>query len=562
MARTKRKVNPLRQAPAPAAPKQRIYKAGGYARLSVEDSGRPGADTIGMQEQLIREYIQTHPDMQFCGLYSDNGRTGTNFARPAFERLMEDIRSGHIDCVVVKDLSRFGRNYKETGNYLERIFPFLGVRFVAINDSFDTLTAERTNEGYIVPLKNIINDVYSRDISRKSGSALAIKQRSGEFIGTWAPYGYRKCAGDSHRIEPDEETAPIVRRIFQWRLSGMSSLQIARRLNGEGIPSPARYHYLKGDAKAERYASTVWSCQVIRKILSNEVYLGHMVQGRKRSGFCEGQKQKLVPKSEWVIVRDTHKPLIDEETFLAVQEIAMARHSAYQERLGRYDDLGATPNILRGLIFCADCKRPLVRYKSVTNKGKNLYYVFICPSHANDPESCPKKYLHESKLKEVLWDVLKKQIELVGRMEKPPHQDSRSTAAVRRALEQEANTAQRIPERARMLYDSLYQNYVDHLISGREYMEMKKHYRAEMAQARLKETEQRQQTQLRPARNIPWPAAYGRYLGAVELTEDTAHALIEQVMVDAENHIDVKLRYQDAYRALIQLLEKEGVLSV
>ena len=292
MARTKRKVNPLQHTSVPSVPDRRIYKAGCYVRLSVEDSGRPGADTIATQEELLRDYIQSQADMQMCGVYCDNGRTGTNFDRPGFERLMADIRAGKIDCIVVKDLSRFGRNYMETGNYLEKIFPFLDVRFIAVNDNFDTLTAERSNDGYIIPLKNIINDVYSKDIARKSASALATKQQRGEFIGTWAAYGYRKCAEDPHQIEPDEETAPVVQNIFQWRLEGMSALQIARRLNEEGVPSPGRYHYLKGDAKSERYAGSEWCQQVLKGILTNEVYLGHMVQGRKRSGFSEGQKQK------------------------------------------------------------------------------------------------------------------------------------------------------------------------------------------------------------------------------------------------------------------------------
>ena len=166
MARTKRKVNPIQPAPAPVAEKQRVYRAKGYVRLSVEDSGRPGADTIENQKELILDYIERQPDMEYCGLLCDNGQTGTNFDRPAFEQLMEEVRAGRIDCVVVKDLSRFGRNYKETGNYLERIFPFLDVRFVAISDHFDSLTAERSSVGYIVPLKNIFNELYSRDISR------------------------------------------------------------------------------------------------------------------------------------------------------------------------------------------------------------------------------------------------------------------------------------------------------------------------------------------------------------------------------------------------------------
>ena len=192
MARTKRKANPLVPELTPATSTARVYKAAGYVRLSVEDGGKPGADTLEGQKALIGGYIAEQADMQLVGLFCDNGRSGTDFARPQFEKLMDLVRKGQIDCIVVKDLSRFGRNYKENGNYLERIFPFLGVRFIAINDNFDTLTAERTQDGYIVPLKNLINEVYSKDISRKSGSALETKQLKGEFIGAWAPYGYSK----------------------------------------------------------------------------------------------------------------------------------------------------------------------------------------------------------------------------------------------------------------------------------------------------------------------------------------------------------------------------------
>lgn len=335
VARTKRKINPLQPVAVPGAtePVQRIYRTAGYARLSVEDGGKPGTDTIENQKELIRGYIDSRPDMQFAGFYCDNGRTGTNFERPGFEKLLNDVRTGKIDCIVVKDLSRFGRNYLETGNYLERIFPFLDVRFVAIADSFDTLAAERSSDGYIIPLKNIMNEVYSRDISRKIGSALAVKQRKGEFIGSWAAYGYQKCKDDPHRLEPDEETAPVVQEIFRWRLCGISCKQIARKLNGQGIPSPSRYHYLKGDAKSDRYANAVWKPPIIKRILSSEVYMGHMVQGRRRESFYERKKQQTLPASEWIIVHNTHEPIIEEETFRAVQKIAEDDKKTYRERL-------------------------------------------------------------------------------------------------------------------------------------------------------------------------------------------------------------------------------------
>ncbi len=325
MGRTKRKVNPIISVLVQEVPRQRIYHAGGYIRLSMEDSKRQGSDTIKNQKELVRKYIETQPDMQFIGLYCDNGHTGTNFLRPEFERMIQDIRNKTIDCIVVKDLSRFGRNYKETGNYIERIFPFLDVRFVAISDQFDTLNTKQNSDGYLIPLKNIINEAYSKDISKKVGSGYAIKQCKGEFIGTWAAYGYQKCAENPHKIEPNEETAPVVQDIFKQRILGMSYAQIARTLNREGIASPARYHYLKGDAKFERYANVAWSSKVVRTILTNEIYLGHMVQGKKRQSFCEGKKQQLLPKTEWKIVRDTHKPLIDEATFRKVQEMGNCR---------------------------------------------------------------------------------------------------------------------------------------------------------------------------------------------------------------------------------------------
>ena len=305
--------------------------------------------------------------------YCDNGRTGTNFNRPEFERLMDDVRAGKVDCIVVKDLSRFGRNYQETGNYLERIFPLLGVRFIAVNDKFDTLTAERTQDGYIVPLKNIMNAVYSKDISRKILPALAAKQQNGEFIGSWAAYGYQKCAENRYRIEPNPETAPVVREMFQWRLSGLNYQNIARKLNERNIPSPARYHYLRGDAKSERYANTIWRVSSVKNILRDEVYQGHMVQGRKRSGFSEGRKPYQTPESEWVIVRNTHEPLVDETTFRAVQQMGEEAKNAYNARKGKYDGLGTTPNIFRGLIYCADCGRPLVRYKNVNSAAGKRY---------------------------------------------------------------------------------------------------------------------------------------------------------------------------------------------
>lgn len=563
MARTKRKVNYVQPTiEVDSAPVGRIYRAGGYVRLSVEDSGKPGADTIYAQKDLVLKFIKDQPDMTYCGMYCDNGRTGTNFERPEFERLMADIRKGKINCIVVKDLSRFGRNYLETGNYLERIFPFLNVRFIAVNDNFDTLTAERNTDGYIVPLKNIINSAYSRDISRKSRSALATKQRKGEFIGSWAPYGYQKSAADNHKLEPSEETAPIVRMIFQWRASGASYMQIARKLNEMEIPSPSRYHYMRGEVKAERYADSIWHVPVIKNILQSETYLGHMVQGRTYNSLSEGRKLCKRPKSEWVIVPNTHEPIIDEETFRIVQEIAEQCRATHRERVGRFDDLGHIPHILRGLVFCADCKKPMIRYKNVSERCGHLYYSYICLTHSENPASCPKKYLRETTLLKILWDTLQREIALAGNLKTATEKYARSSKAVgsEDAAKREITDAHNALERAKRLYDSLYQNYVDRLISEEEYTELRRRYKQDIENARIRlaAAEQQRQCELKKTTENPWLVTCEHYARELELTEEMAHALIERIEIDADDRVSVALRFRDEYRTLICLLEKAG----
>ena len=371
MARTKRKTNPVIPAMEAPAQAQKQYRAAAYVRLSVEDSGKPGADTIEGQKHLLLRFIEDDPTLTLYGLFCDNGRTGTDFDRPQFEKMMEEVRKGHIDCIVVKDLSRFGRNYKETGNYLERIFPFLGVRFIAVNDGFDTLTAQRGADGYLVPLKNLINEVYSKDISRKSGSALAAKQKNGDFIGAWAPYGYRKQPDNPHKLEPDEATAPVVRQIFRWRAGGMGITQIARRLNDSGVPSPSAYLYNTGVCKTEKYNGVSWYVQTVKNLLSRQVYIGHMVQGRKRQSFYENRGQYKKPQEEWIVVENTHEPLIDKETF---QKVRMLVNSRRHTRSRTYDFL------LKGLIFCHECGYPMAVLNRPPVSGEDRLF-FVCRTY-------------------------------------------------------------------------------------------------------------------------------------------------------------------------------------
>lgn len=558
MARTKRKVNPVVSECVQEAPKQRIYHAGGYVRLSMEDSGRPGADTIGNQKELVRGYIEGRPDMELAGMYCDNGRTGTDFSRPEFERMMQDIRTGKIDCIVVKDLSRFGRNYRETGNYLERIFPFLDVRFVAVSDQFDTLDAERGPDGYIIPLKNMINEAYSRDISKKIGSSYAAMRRNGEFTGTWAAYGYRKCADDPHRIEPDGETAPVVREIFRRRMQGMSYVQISRELNRQGIASPARYHYLKGDAKCGRYAHSGWSPKTVQNILVNEVYLGHMVQGRKRQSFSEGKKQQQLPQAEWTVVRNTHEPLVDRDTFQKVQEMAECSRVSYMERCGKRP---ATPNILKGLVYCADCGRRMTRFKSVTGNGTKAAYSYVCRSHILDPLSCPLKNMPESELTGILWDILKRQFALADSLSRQMEVwlCSEQSKGFNNELKREADAAGQALKRAQVLYDNLYPMYAeDKALTEQEYVQMKKIYQTQISRAQkaIEDVEAKKRAYSTQTERNVWLKNCVDYSGEDTLTEEMAHVFISRIEIGTGRQVSVELQYQDEYRHLAEFVEQ------
>lgn len=302
-----------------------------YVRLSKVDSGKNNQNTVENQEALLEEFVRSKPELKIFDVYIDNGFSGTNFQRPAFQRMMEDAKTGKINCIIVKDLSRFGRSYLEIGNYLEIILPFSNIRFISVTDHFDTFTEASSEAGRIlsngieIPLKNMVNEVYARDISRKVGSALEIKKREGKYGGGVAPYGYRKSNVDKGKYEVDEEAAKVVRYMFELRSQGYRYCSIAQKLNEKGIKSPSAYRFEKGIVKNERMRDTLWNVYGIKAILRDEVYVGNMVRGKTQSAMYRGEKRHHVPRSEWVVVPGTHEPVVSKELFDAVQAVNKKR---------------------------------------------------------------------------------------------------------------------------------------------------------------------------------------------------------------------------------------------
>lgn len=380
-----------------------IYETALYLRLSKDDADIDGgkkteSNSIGSQRDILRAYVQSHEDLRIYDIYIDDGYSGANFERPEFERMMVDIRAGKVNCVLVKDLSRFGRDYIEAGRLIQKTFPAFHVRFIAVTDNFDSYTADFNTRSLILPVKNFMNDSYCRDISMKVKSHQKTKREQGKFIGAFAVYGYQKSREDKNKLCPDNYAAEVVRKIFAWKQEGMSTLAIAQRLNGLGILSPMEYKKSLGERFSTGFCTNItakWSAVAVKRILTNEIYTGVMVQGKHEKVNYKVNKTVIKPKEEWVRVEGTHKAIISPEDFAIVQKLLQVDTRA---------KAGAEcAHLFSGLLFCGDCKEPMIRRVNRYKDGSKVY--FICPTR-NRGQGCTRHSILEETLKAVVFQVL------------------------------------------------------------------------------------------------------------------------------------------------------------
>lgn len=327
-----------------------------YIRLSDEDENVDGiikaeSNSVAAQRVLIKDYIQRNGLVGETAEYVDDGYSGTNFLRPAFGRMMDDAKSGKISCIIVKDFSRFGRDHLETGNYLERIFPLLGIRFISVNDQFDSVDCEGMTGGMSVALKNIINAMYSKDLSNKVKSAMGTRASRGEYMGALVPYGYLKNPEDVHQLIPDEEAAEVVRLIFTMAAEGKKKSEIARYLNEQGTPT-CMEHFQRMGLKRKSHREKekkLWSITTVSDMLKNEVYLGKTIWNKTRQASVGSKRQIKNDRSEWIIMEGTHEPLVSQELFDTANAKAFT-HEKKNVPTGRK---------IQPILFCAYCGRRL-----------------------------------------------------------------------------------------------------------------------------------------------------------------------------------------------------------
>ena len=515
---------------------QAVFNVAEYIRLSREDGDKAESDSIGNQRKLITDYLKGKDDFVLYDIYVDDGFTGTNFKRPAFTRMIEDIEAGNVNCVIVKDLSRFGRDYIDTGKYLERYFPDRDVRFISITDNIDSM---KQAYDILLPIKNIFNEQYARDISKKVHSSIKAKQKAGEFIGAFTSYGYKKSFTNKNKLVIDEYAAGVVRRIFRMYISGLGKSSIAATLNKEGIVCPSEYKKMNGEnyRNSHRLESTsYWTYSTINRLLQNEMYVGNMVQGRKTQRMRG--KQRATDKEDWIIVKGTHEAIIDEDTWKKAQDLL--------KRRTRGLDLNTNMTIFAGYIKCGDCGRSLVR------KNINYYCGTYVRSGRQYCTPHPMPYLV---LEKIILDDLRTILQSVDDLREVISQNHEAAGAAKRVADNEKNWLNTELEKVRKLKKAIYEDYREELISKEEYVTFRQDYlkKEEQLEKQMASLEERQELEAdTDIFETPWVKRLFELRSVDALDRDIVVEMLHEIKVYENHKIEITYNFSDELGALFK----------
>lgn len=501
-----------------------------YLRLSNDDGDKAESNSIASQRDLIKSYITTNlkDNYEIFDEYIDDGYTGTNFNRPDFRRMLNDIDLGKINCIVVKDLSRFGRDYICAGEYLEKIFPTKGIRFISINDGYDSFKAT-SNDDFILPFKNIFNAQYSKDISRKVKSSFKVLQSQGKFVGAFASYGYIKDPNDKHKLIIDEAAAKVVRRIFQLYNIGVGKQSIARLLNAENIPCPTVYKKLNGEnyVNSNKYKGTsYWTYATINRILKNQMYIGDMVQNRSVRQTIHG-KAKKNEENNWIIKIGTHEPIINKDVWNITQELL--------KRNTRQLDFHSNVGLFAGYVFCGNCGRAMTK----VIRGKSTYY--ICGTFKRyGKELCKQTPIKVETLEKIILDRLNEEIKKIDNIVLP-YTDKKFNNDI------DLSKYTLALKKVQKLKKNLYEDYKEGILTKEEYIDYKNNYAKEEEQLLgqiefLKSDSQK----IKQERNI-WIDTLLKYKHIESLDREILAEILDRIIVtEKAEEIKVEVRFKFA----------------
>ncbi len=551
MARTKNRGYQQTLAPTYTA---RLWKMGGYIRLSREDlqkinRGLDDSNSVKNQRDILNDFHFNHAEeFESYTEYVDDGHTGTDTERESFQRLLGDVMSGKINCVVVKDLSRFARNYSDAGSLIDNLFVQMGVRFISLAEGVDSYLNPDSVNSIIVPITNVMNDQYCYQTSKKIRQVFDYKRRNGQYIGSFAPYGYIKDPKDKHQLIVDPEAAEIVKKIYELCLQGMAKLQIVMYLNDHGIPSPTAYRKLKGLPYSPAISDApMWGNKIITDILRNPIYTGDLVQGRRRVKSYKVHQIEAVPEDEWVRVPDTHEAIITHETFDRVQELL--------KRDTRTAPKKRELHLFSGFLRCADCGKAVTRSQS----GKNVYYS--CSTYKKRSRTaCTMHSIKHNRLEAAVLFAIQYQVstavsysEIVAHINAAPLKKSQS----HRLNDQIAAKEKELTKITRYK-QSLYQDWKDGEITQQEYREMKADYERQAAGlsdllARL--TAERKELSNGVDQQHPALVAFAKYQNIEKLTREILIELVDHIKVYENGNISVHFKFADEFRRIAEYIE-------
>lgn len=524
------------------------WRAGAYIRLSKEDGEAKDKDSqsVVTQKRIIDKFLSENPDVELFGYYIDDGYSGTTMDRPDFQRLKTDFENGTVNCIIVKDLSRFARNDDESGRYIYVIFPFYKIRFISVNDRVDSFAKPDSINNLEISFKNIMHSEYSRDLSKKVKTASNIRRRRGEFIGAFCSYGYKKDPSDIHRLIIDDEAAKIVQYIFRRYIETENIFKIAKELSAQNILTPLAYKKSKGCnivLPHNQINPTVWGARTVKRILTNETYLGYLVQGTRQTVSYKNKRIVMKDKSQWIKVKNAHEPIVTQEEYDAVQSIMERKYKSRSENVNQ--------NIFSGKIVCGNCGAAMTLNRS--NAGKIEYY--LCHIAYIDRAVCRPKRTRADKLERVVLDTLNTQLKLcfdstvlLKKINTVLHKSVLKHSSVADGLQCELN-------RLNDNKNGLYEQYKTGILSREQYVGKKKEIEEDIAALRQSisdlNAEKPKELELR---DFPIISELIKYRKFTKLTRDIVTAFIDKIVVFSPTEIEVRLSFGDEFERLQEYL--------
>ena len=528
------------------APPKR-WKIGAYIRLSREDEDIRGvnSESVETQKRIIDKQIKSLEDAELVGYYIDDGYSGTNLDRPDFRRLQADYENKVINCIIVKDLSRLARNNEDAGKLIFVIFPFYNIRFISVNDKVDSFLAPNSVHNLTIHFKNIMNDEYSCDLSKKIRSASAARRKKGEFLGAFAPYGYKKDTEDIHRLVIDEEAAQWVRFIYAKFIKGLNYTQIARELTDLGAPTPLA-HKKKNHPKfalPKEFEVKLWSATTVKNTLTSDVYIGNLTQSKYAKVSYKSKAVRMQDEREWITVENTHEAIISKEDFDAVQQIIRSNR--------RTKSPPKQQNALAGIIKCGRCKRAMA---ITEERGKGAYRAYYCTTYHKHKNLCEKNRINVSVIENTVLEVLNQHLQLCGEMSKAL---SMINDKKQRQTVSSDNTA-KINE-LKQKKTALYQEYKNGHITENAYKENRAQLDTVISSLEGVEETNENNTVLFPEENRFLENFKGKQKFK-KLTREIATTFLKAVYVYSPEKIEIELNYADEMKEVMEYITKNEYL--